>query len=182
MESFFQRGPTPITATLAGAALKCTSEHEKRVRLDFEVPLSTDLIALAPLSVQSAAAAIGQQAAGLTQATISSEYDQTIELYETPDHTTPTITLSNVHLTGLDVFRPTPKDGPSSDLFLTFSANVKAEAPFGGQLVAWALEHLHGTVFFRGFDVQGSLALDEAPPTPKRGRGKAQAAGESDGE
>lgn len=168
--SFFQQTTAPITATLAGWAPKCNAEMEKRVRLDIEIPLTPELIALAPVSIQSAATAIGNLEGGMTQGQISSEYDQTIELYATPDHTTPLLTLSNVKVSNICVFRPTPKEGPSSDLFLTFSVNVKAETPFGGHLVTWALENLRATIFLRGFDVQGSLALTDAEPAPKPAR------------
>jgi hypothetical protein len=154
---------------------------EKRIRLDFEIPLTKDLVALAPLSVQSAAVAIGNLEGGLTEGIISSEFDQTIEIYPTPDHTAPLLTLSNVKVTNVTVFRPTPKDGPSGDLFMTFSVNVKAETPFGGILATWALENLRGTIFFRGFDVQGSLALEQPDEKPHRTRkGKEAAAGEAE--
>lgn len=177
--SFFQQGPTPIVATLANWAPKCSSEMETRVRLDFEIPLSDELIALAAPTLQNAALTVGKLDNAIPTAPITTEFDQTIELYATPDHTTPLLTLSNVHLVNLEIFRPTPKEGPSTDLFLTFSITVKAEMPFGGQLVVWALENNHRTVFFRAFDVQGSLALtdatdaDQPEPTEKKSRKKA---------
>lgn len=179
--SFFQQGDTPIVATLANWAPKCNNELETRVRLDFEVPLSAELIELAPASIRNAALAIGNLEGGLTQGVISSEYDQTIEVYPTPDHKTPFITFPNVKLIGVEVFRPTPKEGPSKDLFLTFNCTVKAEGPFGDLLVCWALKHNRRTVFFRAFDVQASLPLSDATaekPAGKRRSGKDAAANE----
>jgi hypothetical protein len=177
--SFFQQGPTPIVATLANWAPKCNNELETRVRLDFEIPLSDALIAMAPHTIQNAAVIIGNLENAIPSSPISTEFDQTIEIYATPDHTTPLMTLANVKLVNMYIFRPTPKDGPSDATFLTFSTTVKAEMPFGGQLVTWALENIRRTVFFRSFDVQGSLALTDAPdadqpePTEKKSRKKA---------
>jgi hypothetical protein len=182
MTSSLISSTSPMTAILANWAPKCNSEMEKRIRLDFEVPLTEEMIENAAPTIRHAARAVGNPEGGMPDGKISTELDQTIELYSTPDHTTPIITLSNVKLVSLACFRPMPKDGPSSGVFLTFSATAKAEAPFGGQLATWALENLRSTIFFRGFDVQGTLPLVDSPePAPKKTRvarsGKDAAAG-----
>lgn len=173
--SFFQQPDSPIVATLANWAPKCNTELETRIRLDFEILLSKDLIALAPPTIQNAALTIGKLDNAMPSAPISTEFDQFLEVFATPDHTTPMFTIPYAKLVNLSIFRPTPKEGPSNDLFLTFSTTVDAEGPFGTQLVTWALPNLRRTIFFRSHDLQGSLPLTEAAPeekAPAKSKGK----------
>jgi hypothetical protein len=89
-------------------------------------------------------------------------YDQTLEIYSLPEAPGPELSLPNVLLVGMHIFRPTPKEGPSSDLFLTFSTTVRAEGEFGDKLVVWAMRNLRGTVFFRAIEVQQKLDFEVA--------------------
>lgn len=150
----------PVTATLQHWTPKCNQEAEKRLRLDFEVPLSEELIDALPEPLQRLAHAVGNLEDGLTDGKLSTAYSQTLEIYELPDAAKPTVTLTNALLYKLHIYRPTPKDGPTDDLFLTFSTTVRAENGFGDELVTWALRNLRGTIFFKSIEVQGELPLE----------------------
>jgi hypothetical protein len=152
----------PIPATLANWDPKCNNEMEKRLRLDFEIPLSDELIEQLPTALKKTANAIGNLEDGLTEGTISTSYDQTLDIYEYPGAPGPLITIPNALLASMHIFRPTPKEGPSSDLFLTFSTTVRAEGEFGDKLVTWALRNLRGSIFLRALEAQGELDLQEA--------------------
>lgn len=152
----------PITATLRHWVPKCNTEMERRVRLDFEIPLTTDLIDALPDALRKTANAIGNLEDGLTEGTISTAYSQTLEIYDLPEQRSPRISIPNALLVGMHIFRPTPKEGPSDDLFLVFRTTVRAEGEFGDDLVVWALRNLRGTVFFKAFEAQGELALEPA--------------------
>jgi hypothetical protein len=152
----------PITATLRHWVPKCNTEMERRVRLDFEIPLSDDLIDALPDALRKTAQAIGNLEDGLTEGTISTAYSQTLEIYDLPENRNPRISIPSALLVGMHIFRPTPKDGPSSDLFLVFSTTVRAEGDFGDQLVTWAMRNLRGTIFFKAFESQRELPLEHA--------------------
>ena len=149
----------PIQATLAHWVPKCNQELERRLRLDFEIPLSDELIGELPEALRKTAMAVGNLEDGLTEGTISTSYTQTLEIYALPDDDAPLLSIPNALLVGMHIFRPTPKEGPSSDLFLTFKTTVRAENGFGDELVTWALRNLRCTIFFRAFQAQGELNL-----------------------
>ena len=54
MVSTFFDSPTPIVATLADWKPKCNSEMEKRLKIDFEVSLTDEVLAVAPANIKSA--------------------------------------------------------------------------------------------------------------------------------
>jgi hypothetical protein len=152
----------PITATLRDWRPKCNTEMERRMRLDFEIPLTTELIDALPDALRKTANAIGNLEDGLTEGTISTAYSQTLELYDLPESRKPRITIPSALLVGMHIFRPTPKDGPSDDLFLVFRTTVRAEGTFGDDLVTWALRNLRGTIFFKAYEAQRELPLEPA--------------------
>ena len=162
--SLFSRGAAAVPATLRHWVPKCSNEMERRVRLDFEVPLNDEIIADLPEALQKLAIAIGKLDDGLTEGTFSTEFQQALDIFGLPDDPEPAFSLPNVQLINMQIFRVLPKDGPS-DLFLAFSTTVRAENEFGDELVAWGLRNLHGTVFLRAYEVQGRLALEEAEVT-----------------
>ena len=152
----------PVSATLAGWAPKCNQENERRLRLDFEVPLSEELIDALPEPLKRTAIAVANLEDGLTEASHSTTYTQGIEIYALPDAPRPALTLGSALLYALHIYRPTPKDGPSDDLFLTFSTTVRSEGAFGDELVTWALRNLRATIFFKSLEVQRELPLSDA--------------------
>jgi hypothetical protein len=158
MQIFENEGP--IVATLRDWKPKCNTEMERRVRLDFEIPLTAELIDTLPEALRKTANAIGNLEDGLTEGTISTNYSQTLEIYDLPDQRSPRISIPSALLVGMHIFRPTPKDGPSSDLFLVFSTTVRAENEFGDELVTWAMRNLRGTIFFKAFEAQRELPLE----------------------
>jgi hypothetical protein len=158
--TMFEGREVPLSATLANWVPKCNSEMETRLRLNFEIPLDETIIADLPESLQRLAAAVGKLEDGLTEGTVSTEYEQSLEFYEAPG-TDAVMRLDNAQLQGLHIFRPTPKEGPVDDLFLVFSTTVRAEGPFGDQLVIWALRHTRRTVFMRGYEKQATLPLEQ---------------------
>jgi hypothetical protein len=149
-----------ITGTLRDWRPKCNTEMERRVRLDFEIPLTEELIDALPDALRKTANAIGNLEDGLTEGTISTSYSQTLEIYDLPEQNNPRISIPNALLVGMHIFRPTPKDGPSDDLFLVFRTTVRAEGNFGDDLVTWALRNLRGTIFFKAFESQRELPLE----------------------
>lgn len=162
MPNMFDKIAQPIAATLANWSPKCNNEMERRLRLVFEVPLSAEVIDTLPEPLQKLAGAVRKLDDGLTEGTLSTEYQQSLELYEVSDNPEPLMRIENVQLIGMHIFRPTPKEGPADDLFLSFSTTVRAEGPFGDQLVTWALRHLRCTVYIKGYELQGRLALEDA--------------------
>jgi hypothetical protein len=160
MQIFESAGP--ITATLRDWKPKCSTEMERRVRLDFEIPLTEDLIDALPDALRKTATAISNLEDGLTEGTISTAYSQTLEIYNLPEDRGPCVSIPNALLVGMHIFRPTPKSGPSDDLFLVFRTTVRAEGEFGDQLVTWALRNLRGTIFLKAFEAQAELAFEAA--------------------
>jgi hypothetical protein len=150
---------SPLRATLANWVPKCNAEMETRLRLNFEIPLDEEIIAGLPDPLKRLAAAVGKLDDGLTEGTLSTEYEQSLEFYEAPG-TDVVMRLEDAQLQGLHIFRPTPKEGPVNDLFLVFSTTVRAEGGFGDQLATWALRHIRRTVFMRGYVAQGRLPLE----------------------
>ena len=153
---------TPVSAILQHWVPKCNQENERRLRLDFEVPLSEELIDALPEPLKRTAIAVSNLEDGLTEASHSTTYTQAIELYALPDAPRPSITLGSAQLYGLHIYRPTPKEGPSNDLFLTFSTTVRSEGAFGDELVTWALRNLRATIFFKALEIQQELPLSDA--------------------
>jgi hypothetical protein len=152
----------PVSTTLKHWNPKCNSDLERRLRLQFEVPLTEDLIAALSDNLRRAAEGLANIPDGVTETTISTTFAQTLEFYPLPEAKGPEMVLGNVLLVGLHLYRPEPEEGPSGTVFLKFSTTVRAEESFGDRLVCWALRNLHGEVFLKCFDVQGELPLEKA--------------------
>jgi hypothetical protein len=157
----FDQIDEPIPVTLHNWFPKVNNEMETRLRLVFEVPLNESVLETLPEPLQRLAAAVGKLEDGITEGTLSTEYQQSLEMFESPG-TDSILSLENVQMMGMQIFRPTPKEGPEDQLFLTFSTTVRAEGEFGDRLVTWALRHLRRTVFVKAYALQGRLPLEAA--------------------
>jgi hypothetical protein len=179
-----KKSPQPLPITLANWDPKKNAEDETRVRVDFELPLTDEVLEYCHKSIKAVAQSISVFENGLTEGKINLEFLLTIELFTTPGHTVPAQTLSAVPVNSLFVFRPIEKEGSRKELYLQFSTTVRAEGPFGQALVAWLLPALKSTVFIRMHEVQGTLpgmgeeaAADDKERKPARKSGKDAAAG-----
>lgn len=171
---------TPMATTIAKWNPKCNSEGEVRISVDLETPLTPEVLEHAPDVVQRAAKVVQNLDNACDNLPVSKEFLTTIELYTTPDHTTPIHTLPTVEASNLVVWRPTLKEGPSKDLFLSFNVNVGAGGPEGGALAAWLLGMQRKVAFINAHQVQGTLPgmpVDAKPRAVKKVTGKDAAAG-----
>lgn len=175
---------TPAATTIAKWVPKCNTEGEIRIGIDFEMPLTDDVIQHTPHLVQKAAKTVKNQDNGCSEYPLDNEFLCTVEMYDTPDHNTPAHTLSSVMASRLIVWRPTPKDGTSNELFLSFHVDARAMGPEGGALATWLLPMQRKTAFILAMQVQGTLpGMGESKESTKpRGRkaGKDAAAGSDD--
>lgn len=179
MPELLKKSPQPLPITLANWRPKKNAQDETRVGIDFELPLTDEVLEFCPKAVQTVAKSIGVYENGLTEAKINLEFLVTVELFETPGHTVPGQTLSAVPISSLLVFRPVEQEGSQKELYLQFSTTARAEGPYGQALVGWLLGKLKTTVFIRMHEVQGTLPgmeQEPEPKTPRRG-GKEAAAG-----
>jgi len=178
-----KKSPQPLPITLAGWGPKKNAQDETRVRIDFELPLTDEVLEFCHKSIQAVAKSISVFENGLTEGKINLEFLLTLELYTTPGHTVPAQTLAAVPVSSLFVFRPVEQEGSQKELYLQFSTTARAEGPFGQALVGWLLANLKSTVFIRMHEVQGTLpgmgedAGEEKPSKAPRKSGKDAAAG-----
>ena len=121
---FFRDGE-PRQITLDDIKLKLNTEGEVRIRLDFVMPLNNKSIEGAPKEVDKAYRQVSVMANACDKQHITSEYDDIgIELFMTPDNTSPMITLSKCKIQELWVFRPTPDKGSTGDTFVKWHVNL----------------------------------------------------------
>ena len=179
MPDFIHNGENPIPVTLADWKPKLNAQGEARLRLDFELPLSDEVIALLPKQIQKQAKNVADVANGVARCPIDAEFDQAIECYLTPGNSVPSQAFSPVKLQGFNIWRPTLKEGDTKELFLDFHTTVSAGGVEGEALAGWLLRYMRKTLFIRTHEVQGVLPGMDAPEKPARKRsGKDAAANE----
>jgi hypothetical protein len=145
------------TLTLLALGVKVNAQNEKRIKLDFEMPLTDDNAALAPEQVVAALDAVSQLPHGIIESAICTEFEgQTIEFYPHPDHHAPQITIQNATVRKLLVYRPTPEEGATNAVYLQFTMTVKSDI----ELLTWAYKNLKATTFAQFHQTQPELALE----------------------
>lgn len=131
---FFEGTKLPIV--LASIMPKLNREDEKRLRLDFVMPLTAKTLDLAPEDVKDAFYAIVKDGRHINPAGITTEFTEVqCSFYATVDTKSPQIEIGSCTLRQLEVSRPKNKatldDG---DVSLTFHLN----APANMDLWKWA--------------------------------------------
>jgi len=151
---FIDTTDNAIAVTLAKWVPLCNSQKEKRVRLDFEVPLTDEVLEVAPPTILAAADTLGVLANGITEATIDLSFDQWLDVFEKSDSKVAVIALGQCHLQNLQVFRPTPADGSPTTRYLTFSTTIKPDDKLLIPLVCWATKNNTETFYLRMQEIQ----------------------------
>jgi hypothetical protein len=160
MEVFFPNAPRMLT--LKGYDPKLNAENEKRLKLDFIMPLNDQNYKGAPGQVADAFLAVGKLESGITSVGISSEFEGlTVEFFATPDQQTPVLTIGGATIRSLEVTRPDAAQLNEGDVHLTFNTNV----PTTEELLLWAHRNHGATVFARFTATQGTLDLQPAEHT-----------------
>ena len=177
---FFEGEKRPII--LADVKPKLNREDEKRIRLDFVLPLTADTLDAAPEDVKDAFYAVNKDGRHLNPIGLTTEFESVeCSFYATTETKTPQVELGGCTLRQLEVSRPKNKtvleDG---DVTLTFHLN----APATMELWRWCF-HAYGAemaVLFESLepaqmkikaadpdganDGQGILEMEKSQPAP----------------
>lgn len=147
---------------------KRTVEDEKRLLLLLEMPLTDEILQVAPNRVQRASEFVAKIDNGAPELPVTDEFTgMNVEVYLTPDNISPFFTLTNVTIRKLLVFRAATSQEPTEETFLQFSINTGTA---DSQMVSWALEHYGKDIFlqfhhredlFTGPDSKSAAANDK---------------------
>lgn len=176
MAEFF-RAPERREMVLRHAELKKNTENEKRIKLDFEVPLTGKGLVGIPSWIGAAMDACGQLENGITNVDLSQEFEgMTLEIFHLPEDKTDKRAhlLTNCQLRGFSVSRPKGEGAKAEELTLHFHANV----PGSTSLWNWCYPHADATIWVV-FDVsQPKMEFQEGAKQPALIDSKAAAAGD----
>jgi hypothetical protein len=158
MEQFFPEQRRRLILT--GVALKRNNEDEKRIKLDFEMPLTGQPLEGMSKEVAAAFEAVAKLDNGITEAAICSEIKgQTLEIFDTDKSRKRNLLVVGADLQKLSVFRPKSEAGPRDDVSLSFSTTI----PYSAAAWTWAPEYA-GATFYATFEtVQASLPGTQQP-------------------
>lgn len=132
---------------------KLNSESEKRLLLEFKMPLTTDNLMGAPRQVQAAFEAIAKLDNGIPQAPIETEFEGVGgEFFGVPDQREPASLVVAATFRKLEVKRE-----ESGDVVLTFNTTV----PWATKLWSWAGENLGATMFAEFHVTQPMLPMKQ---------------------
>lgn len=174
--------------TLSGIAIKRNSEDEKRIRLDFAMPLTGQSEIGMPSEIGSAMRYVGDLKNGATSARIeAAPLPQTIQFFSTDSSKKPMFSaVAAIELKDLVVTRPSiSATADSAAVELSFHANI----PFNSAVWEW-IPNYFGKLFWCDFEktqIETSDVVAEkggAQPSqqvltmPEKRSGKEAAAGE----
>jgi hypothetical protein len=159
---------------------KLNKENEKRIRLDFAMPLTGQPLVGLPDFVSAAMDAVGKLDSGIVTADCSPELEGfTIDAFPTPEAKRRELLITGATLRGFQVARPDGDTAAADDVTRYFHLNV----PGRKEIIDWAWENLGATVFCEFVQTQPSLDLAaEDKPNGKSKDAKSKAAGDDDGE
>jgi hypothetical protein len=153
---------------------KLNKENEKRIRMDFAMPLTGQPLVGLPDFVNAAMDAVGKLDSGIVTADCSPELEGfTIEAFPTPEAKRRELLITGATLRGFQVARP-DGDTPSDEVTLYFHINV----PGKKEIIDYAWLNLGATVFCEFVQTQPSLDLGAEKTNGKEKDSKSKAAGE----
>jgi hypothetical protein len=163
MNPFIKQTELPIPITLADWKPLCNAELEVRIKLDFELPLTDDILALMHPSVQAASKTLAELENGIPECKISLEFNELIEIYSKANGGDPLLSLPASPLRSLIVFRATNATADAKLRFLSFTTTVTLpDEKTTEKLVLWALRHIRRPVLIKALETQMSLPKAEA--------------------
>jgi hypothetical protein len=183
MKEFFKQQRRKLQ--LIDFAPKMNAESEKRIRIDFAMPLTGQPLVGLPDFVSDAMGAVGKVDSGILNAELSAELEGiTIELFPHDKAKRREVLLTSCTLRKFSVARPDVKEGtPSDDVTLYFNTTV----PGTKEILDYCWDSLGMTVFGEFEQTQPSLDMgagDEEEGGKKNGKAgkdsKSKAAGDND--
>lgn len=143
--------------------IKLNNENERRIRLDFLMPLDEDNLQGAPQQVVNAFATVSNPNNGITELKIASEFEwQIIKFFPTP--TSPeAIRIENATVRGL-VMRRDPKKDNGRTVTLEYETTV----PYNSKLWAWGGENKGMATFVVFEEGQAEMNLTAKPDRKKK--------------
>lgn len=173
---FFVGAARPVT--LRNWKPKCNAEREKRLLLEFELALTTELVEVAPHQVKRMHDIVSVGENGMAIAPIETEFGPlSVEVFNTPDDVRPRFTLTGATIRSVVVFRSTaPATGPG-ETFVKFSIHTGIA---NSEQVSWALDAMKATSFLvfhptQQADLDFKEKEAEATKTTKKDHKKAAA-------
>lgn len=153
--------------TLVDIKPKLNQEKEKRLRLDFSMPLTAEVLESAPQVVKDAFEAIVKDGSGLNPIGIIREYQgANIKFFATGATIKEDIAINECTLKDLEVLRPAKKiDLDDGDVKLLFHVN----APASRKLWVYAYENYGADVFVTFEDAQPLLPNVKAEENTDQG-------------
>lgn len=171
---------TKQMVTLLDIKPKLNTEKEKRLRLDFSMPMTAKAMEGANESIKEAFYAVCKESVGLESGRIAKEYqDVKVKFFATPLTKTPAMELTGCTLRQLEVSRPTNKlELGDGDVHLGFHINTPADQ----ELWNWLFRQMGADLWLEfeemqpmlpnlkaadpGGDGQGILNMDKSDASP----------------
>jgi hypothetical protein len=147
---------------LCDVALKLNSQNEKRIRLDFSMPLTGHSVVGMPTPVMKAFEAVAQLDNGIIDTDLALKADaQTIEFFPHDKRDAPRLLqLNNAELQSFTVSRPNTDQAKKRDeVTLYFTTTV----PSSRKIWDWAYEHVGAEMFSVFTATQPQLEIATTP-------------------
>jgi hypothetical protein len=140
--------------TLTDVKPKLNTEKEKRIRFDFQMPLTAEALQVAPKPVTEAFYAVAKDGGGMVGAVLAQEIEGlTVRFFSTGKTLAAALTLTGCTIRQLEVTRPEKGEINEGDIQLGFHMNI----PASREAWDWAYRHYGNDVFLACEETQPSL-------------------------
>lgn len=159
---FMLKTERPVPITIADWKPLCSAELEVRIKIDFELPLSDEIVKLMHPSVRAASDALANLENAIPECKISLDFNEVLDLYRADsEKSTPFISLPPGRIHGLIVFRSVASTADAKDRFLYFTTTVKMpDEKSTEKLVLFLLAKHKRIVYINALETQLELGGD----------------------